>query len=138
MNNRLGDSTYFEQGVSLNIGRHIRMDIDHTHSKLDSNNMALFKADLVDLRTTYQFDPQQFIRLVVTYSNVRRNPNNYPFEVKAKQKDYGLQLLYSYKLNPLTKFFVGVSQSAVQDDELATFEVNNRAVFMKFSYAWLP
>ncbi len=138
VNNRLGDSTYFEQGVSLNIGRHIRMDIDHTHSKLDSTNMSLFKADLVDLRTTYQFDPQQYMRLIVTYSNVRRNPNNYPFEVNAKQKDYGLQLLYSYKLNPLTKFFVGVSQSAVQDDELATFEVNNRSVFMKFSYAWLP
>jgi hypothetical protein len=45
--------------------------------------------------------------------------------------------LYSYKLNPLTKFFVGYSDSASQDDVLTSLTKNERSVFMKFSYAWL-
>lgn len=137
-NNRLGDRVYVEQSLNLNLGRHLRMELDYTYSDLEAENANVFTAHLYDVRATYQFDPQQFMRLILTYSDVSRNQANYNFDVQAQNKDYGFQLLYSYKLNPLTKFFVGVSQSAIQDDQLTSFQADNRSIFMKFSYAWLP
>ena len=48
------------------------------------------------------------------------------------------QLLYSYKLNPQTLFYLGYSDAGFQNDSLNTIETSNRTVFAKFSYAWLP
>jgi hypothetical protein len=97
----------------------------------------VFTAKLSDLRATYQFNQRQFLRLILVYSDIERNPQNYTFDVDASSKGLGTQILYSYKLNPLTKFFVGYSCLAYQDDVLTTLTKNERSVFMKFSYAWL-
>lgn len=137
-NNRLGEQIYLENEIELNLGRHARLELEHTRSQLDADNADLFVANLFDLRATYQFDTRQFIRLIATYSDVERNPDNYSFQVDEQSRDLGFQFLYSYKLNPLTKFFVGYSQNAFDDDDLTKLRVNNQSVFMKFSYAWLP
>jgi hypothetical protein len=97
----------------------------------------LFTAKLSDFRATYQFNQRQFLRLILVYSDIERNPQNYTFDVDTSSKGLGTQILYSYKLNPLTKFFVGYSDSAYQDDVLTSLTKNERSVFMKFSYAWL-
>ncbi len=136
--NRLGDQTYFEHRVTLNLGKHWRLDLETTRSRLDVENEPLFDADLYDLRSTYQFDPRQFVRLIVNYSDVKRNQAQYTNDVDARSRNVGVQFLYSYKLNPLTKFFVGYSQGARDNDELQSLKTDNQSVFMKFSYAWLP
>ncbi|MBT1451227.1 carbohydrate binding family 9 domain-containing protein [Glaciecola sp. XM2] len=138
VNNRLGDQVYAEQGVDLNIGTHLRVSLDHTYSELDSAEQPLFIANLLDTRITYQFDPRQFLRLILAYSDIQRNADNYAIDVQSKSRDLGFQLLYSYKLNPLTKFFVGYSQSAFDNDNLEELVADNQSVFMKFSYGWLP
>jgi hypothetical protein len=138
VNNRLGDQVYAEQGVDLNIGTHLRVSLDHTYSELDSAEQPLFIANLLDTRITYQFDPRQFLRLILAYSDIQRNVDNYAIDVQSKSRDLGFQLLYSYKLNPLTKFFVGYSQSAFDNDNLDELVADNQSVFMKFSYGWLP
>jgi hypothetical protein len=61
----------------------------------------------------------------------------YAFEVDAHSQELGTQLLYSYKINPLTKFFVGYSDVAMQDDTLTDLTRSEQSIFMKFSYAWL-
>lgn len=137
-NNRLGDQSYFEHEVELNLGKHFRFEIEQTRSRLDANNQALFDAQIYDMRGTYQFDPRQFVRLVVSYSDVDRNQSNYIDDVDANSRNIGLQFLYSYKVNPLTKFFVGLSHGATDNDDLVKLTANNQSVFMKFSYAWLP
>jgi hypothetical protein len=137
-NNRLGEQVFIENKLKLNIGTHVRIELAHTRSDLDADNSDLFLANLFDLRATYQFDTRQFIRLIAIYSDVKRNQSNYSFDVDKRSKDLGLQLLYSYKINPLTKFFIGYSQNAFDDDDVNKLRVNNQSVFMKFSYAWLP
>jgi hypothetical protein len=92
---------------------------------------------LSDFRATYQFNQRQFLRLILVYSDIERNQQNYTFDVESSNKGLGTQLLYSYKLNPLTKFFVGYSDSAFQDDVQTSLTKSERSVFMKFSYAWL-
>jgi hypothetical protein len=46
--------------------------------------------------------------------------------------------LYSYKLNPQTVFFVGYSDSYVDDDSLGNLTAEDRTWFMKIGYAWTP
>jgi len=59
-------------------------------------------------------------------------------EVDANETDVGRQVLYSYKLNPRTVFFLGYSDLYVENDGLNELEPSDRTWFMKISYAWTP
>ena len=137
-NNRLGKQTFIEQSVEANIGRHLRVEFERQRSRLEVNDLPLFDAHLYDFRATYQFDTRQFFRVVLNYANIDRNQDNYTFEVDENSKNLGVQLLYSYKVNPLTKYFIGFSQGAFDNDDLNSLEIDSQSIFVKFSYAWLP
>ena len=136
-NNRLAEQILFEPSIDLNLGTRTQVSLQHTYSSLDSGDQPLFTANLTDWRISYQFTQRQLMRLTLAYSDIERNTANYPYAVQEKQRDFGFQLLYSYKLNPLTKFFVGVSQSAFSNDNLQALTADSQSVFMKFSYAYL-
>lgn len=136
-NNRLGEQIYSETELDMNVGRHTQVRLTHTYSDLDVAGDALFTARLSDVRMTYQFDARQFLRLIVAYSDVQRNSANYTFDVSAKSSSVNGQLMYSYKLNPLTKFFVGAASGAVEQGQLTHLTETSKSVFMKLSYAWL-
>ena len=97
----------------------------------------MFTANLLDTRFTYQFSVRSFLRLTMIYSDITRNPDNYLDTVDRNNRSIATQLLYSYKINPQTLFFVGYSDSAFSDDDLRHLTRDNRTLFMKFSYAWL-
>ena len=136
-NNRMGKQWFVRPTINWSIGKSLQFKLRHTFQDLDVDNQQLFTAELSDFRATYQFNQRQFLRLILVYSDIERNQQNYTFDVDASSKGLGTQILYSYKLNPLTKFFVGYSDSAYQDDVLTSLTKNERSVFMKFSYAWL-
>jgi hypothetical protein len=136
-NNRLGKQLLLRPRIHWNVGKSLQFKLRHTYQNLDVDNQQLFTANLSDFRATYQFNQRQFLRLILVYSDIERNQENYTFDVDASSKGLGTQLLYSYKLNPLTKFFVGYSDSAYQDDVLTSLTKSERSVFMKLSYAWL-
>jgi len=136
-NNRLGKQLLVRPRIHWNVGKSLQFKLRHTYQNLDVNSQQLFTANLSDFRVTYQFNQRQFLRLILVYSDIERNPQNYTFDVDASSKGLGTQLLYSYKLNPLTKFFVGYSDSAYQDDVVTSLTQSERSVFMKLSYAWL-
>lgn len=136
-NNRLGERIFFEGEVELNIGHHLYVGGYFLYNDFEADNQPLFTANLLDARFTYQFDARQFLRLIVSYSDIDRNPDNYIDTVDAESQDLGWQLLYSYKINPLTKFFIGFSDTSFNDDSLVRLTSAEQSVFMKFSYAWL-
>lgn len=136
-NNRLGERILFEGEVELNIGQHLYVGGYFLYNDFEADNQPLFTANLLDARFTYQFDARQFLRLIVSYSDIDRNPDNYIDTVDAESQDLGWQLLYSYKINPLTKFFIGFSDTSFNDDSLVRLTSAEQSVFMKFSYAWL-
>ena len=59
-----------------------------------------------------------FVRLTTQFQDIERNPDVYIDTVDARSRDIGRQLLYSYKLNPQTVFFVGYSDALVDDDQI--------------------
>jgi hypothetical protein len=136
-NNRLGKLTHIRPTVNWSIGQHIQLRLRQTYRNLDVAGQQLFTANLTDFRATYQFNQRQLLRLILVYSDIERNQQNYTFDVDEQSRSLGAQLLYSYKLNPLTKFFVGYSDSAYEDDNVTALTKNGHSIFMKLSYAWL-
>jgi len=142
-NNRLGDINELTTNITVNATDHLELDLYYIHSKLNAKNTIssksqnVYTANLTELRISYQFDVYSYLKLNLVYSDVDRNLNNNPFYSSSK-KDRSLttQLIYAYKLNPQTVFFVGYSDSSYQDDYLDDLEREQRTFFTKISYAW--
>jgi hypothetical protein len=146
-NNRLGDIKEISANLTWNITNHLELDITHTFSELNADNPNIsaegddnvYTAHLSNLLLSYQFDVQSYLKLTITYSDIDRNINNNPFvNVSAKNTDLATQLIYAYKLNPQTVFFLGYSDTTYQDDYLDDLSRAERAFFSKISYSWMP
>ncbi|MCV2885721.1 carbohydrate binding family 9 domain-containing protein [Aestuariibacter sp. AA17] len=137
VNNRLGDDFMSQTRFFINLGIHTTIDVHHTYQDFDVDSGDLFTASLTDARITYQFDKEQFIRLTFAYNDVDRHLENYVgSNFYETNRDFGTQLLYSYKVNPFTKFFLGYSDFGVQNDQVPHRRVAEQSLFMKVSYAW--
>ncbi len=137
-NTRLGHSRRVTPEVNFQYGRHLQLNLQHTYQQFDVKGGRLFTAHLTELRSTYQFSVRSFIRLIVQRGDTERDPALYIRPVQSRLKEITTQLLYSYKLNAQTLFFVGYSDAGFQNDRLNSIETSSRAVFAKFSYAWQP
>ncbi len=136
-NNRLGDGLEIAPEIRWNANMHAQVALRHTYRTLDADDAEVFTANLTDLRLSYQFSVRSFVRLALIYSDIRQNPANNFGPVTEQSEDLGMQLLYSYKLNPQTLFFAGYSDHAYSDDEIQQLTRDDRSVFLKFSYAWM-
>ncbi|GLX80077.1 hypothetical protein tinsulaeT_34170 [Thalassotalea insulae] len=138
-NNRLGDYRELFSGISYNINRHLQADIYYTDSELTADGANVYQAKLTELRVSYQFDVHSYLKLNLVYSDVDINTANYPYaEVSNTNKNLSSQLIYAYKLNPQTVFYLGYSDNSYQDDYLNSLERDQRTFFTKVSYAWMP
>ncbi|MDG2421977.1 MAG: DUF5916 domain-containing protein [Gammaproteobacteria bacterium] len=137
-NTRLGYSKRWGPRIDYRLGRHFQINLSHQFQEFESEGRPLFKANLTDLRATYQFDARSFIRLTIQYANRERNVDNYVRAIDKISRDLGTQVLYSYKVNAGTRFFIGYSDTGFQDDIYNSIEYTNRTFFAKFSYAWQP
>ncbi len=136
-NNRIGQQTFVRPVINLNLGKHFEVRFRHTYEQLDAQGAEVYTANLSDIRLTYQFNINSYLRLAIINTDIERNQSNYLDDVDAKYKSISTQLLYSYKLNPQTVFFAGYSDHGYQDDDLSKITKDEKTVFMKFSYAWL-
>ncbi|WP_017218901.1 carbohydrate binding family 9 domain-containing protein [Pseudoalteromonas sp. NJ631] len=136
-NNRLGDLYFARPVINVNLGKHFEVRLRHTFEKMKANGAKVYTANLSDIRLTYQFNINSYLRLAIINTDISRNQSNYNDDVDATYKSISTQLLYSYKLNPQTVFFAGYSDHGYQDDDLSKITKDEKTVFMKFSYAWL-
>ena len=135
-NTRPGKQVFLSPEISLNLGLHVRADLEHTYQRLDVDEGQLFDAHLSQLRLVYQFNIRTFIRAIVQYQNVNRDPELYIDEVDANTRDLFGQFLFSYKLNPRTVVFVGYSDTREGDQDLSLTQ-SNRTFFLKLGYSWV-
>ena len=136
-NNRLGDLYFARPVINVNLGKHFEVRLRHTYEKMKADGAEVYTANLSDIRLTYQFNINSYLRLAIINTDISRNQSNYSDDVDATYKSISTQLLYSYKLNPQTVFFAGYSDHGYQDDDLSKITKDEKTVFMKFSYAWL-
>jgi len=142
-NTRLGDVVIIEPRVNWDVNQHFRVDFNHNYSQLDVDGDRLFTANLSDIRIAYQFNLNSILKFVVQYSDIKRDKSLYIEsedldleDINERSKNFSSQLVYSYKVNPQTLFYLGYSDSGYQDDDLQKVERDQRTLFTKFSYAW--
>ncbi|MCC5854040.1 MAG: hypothetical protein JJU30_14490, partial [Alkalimonas sp.] len=140
-NQRLSDQQRLIANVQYSANQHLQLRLRHTHTAMRYAAAQVFTADLSDVRLTWQFNNQSFLRLALIYTQIERNLANYEAGwqtvLNSKERALTSQLLYSYQLNPQTVFFVGYGDNALENDQQTTLKRNQRSAFMKFSYAWV-
>ncbi len=136
-NNRIGDITQLGATLEWNPTDHLKANLGYINSALDADEQDVYDAQLIDTRITYQFNVRSYLKLSVVYQDIDRNPDNYLYDdVNKNTKNLATQLIYAYKINPQTVFFLGYSDNSFEDDELASLEREQRTFFTKVSYAW--
>ncbi|MCF6300968.1 MAG: carbohydrate binding family 9 domain-containing protein [Proteobacteria bacterium] len=137
-NSKIADSKTASLFGSANIGKHLLVNLNHNYRNLSRDGGSVFTANQTDLRFSYQFNVRQRLRLALIQTNVNRDVNLYnePDDVNAHSKNVSTQLIYSYKVNPRTLLFVGYSDAGTENDDIESFTVTNKTLFVKFSYAW--
>ena len=153
-NVRNGDQVRIHPEITYNFGRHLSIGLDHTYQFLDieedrlvgqgrPSSGRLFTANLTQLRGVYQFNTRSFVRAIIQYADIDRDPQLYRDEVDAETRDLFGQFLYSFKLTPQTVLFLGYSenQHAFDDPYSGMDSVgltrSDWTVFIKIGYAWL-
>jgi hypothetical protein len=137
-NNRIADYQEFYTNARINPTSHLEIDFSYTYETLDSKSANVYDANLVELRVSYQFDVNSYLKLNVVYSDIDRNRNIDVSALSKVNSDLSTQLIYSYKLNPQTVFFLGYSDISYRDDDLNDLRREERTFFTKISYAWMP
>ncbi len=157
-NAQLADLKYVNAQAIINLGQHLGVNLSYRVSTLDAkqtsyefgnNSMLfpsgrLFTAKQSDLRLQYQFNVQSQIKLVFQYTDIDRNTELYRHnfddnpdnDLDRIEKYFSSQLIYSYKLNPQSLFYIGYSDGGYQDDTLPRAERDSRTLFAKISYAF--
>ncbi|WP_372760536.1 DUF5916 domain-containing protein [Pseudoalteromonas sp.] len=136
-NEQLGDAIDTQTQAVWDINDHWQVDVTHNYSQLDNpQGERVFTANLVDFRLYYKFNMRSMLKLILQFEDIDRNEAAYYFQVSQINKDYGSQLVYSYKINAQTLFYLGYSDKGYQDDSLRSLEREQRTFFTKLSYAW--
>ena len=136
-NEQLGDAFDTQIQVVWDINDHWQLDVKHNYSQLDNpQGKRVFTANLVDFRLHYKFSMRSILKLILQFEDIDRDENAYFHQVSQINKDYGSQLVYSYKINAQTLFYLGYSDRGYQDDSLKNIERDQRTFFTKVSYAW--
>ena len=119
-------------------GPHFQFNLQHTLQKFDVDGGRLFTANLTDVQATYQFSSRSFLRYTMQYTDRDNDPSLYTNPIQSRSKTLASQILYSYRLNAASRFFIGYSDAGFQNDVYDSIETTKRTVFAKLSYAWQP
>jgi hypothetical protein len=121
--------------AEFGLGRHLNINLTHSLENLNLRMEKIFEANLSQVRLVYNFNVRTFVRFIVQYLDVSRNPALYFFPVPPRSSTLFSQFLLSYKLNPQTMVFIGYSDnySGMTGVDLTQ---TDRTFFVKLGYAW--
>ncbi|MBN1240009.1 MAG: hypothetical protein JXB36_16015, partial [Gammaproteobacteria bacterium] len=138
-NSRLGEQLRVAPSFDWNVNRHLLMRVQHTSLRLDTlDGNKIFDAQLSDVRLTWQFNIRSFLRFTAQRQRVERDVELFVDDADTQTLTMASQLLYSYKVNPQTVFFLGYSDNYVDDDGYDDLTRTGRTLFIKLGYAWAP
>ncbi len=121
--------------MEFNLGKHINVNLQHAFQKLTLQGEKVFTANLSQVKLIYNFTTRTFVRAILQYMHVDRNPVLYLFPVTGDTQTLFTQFLFSYKLNPQTVIFIGYSDNYLGLTGIDITQTS-RAFFVKFGYAW--
>ncbi|MBN2093599.1 carbohydrate binding family 9 domain-containing protein [candidate division KSB1 bacterium] len=135
-NTRKGNRFLLQLNSEINLGKHLKLELDHIFEQLNVPDGRLYTANISRMKMIYQFNRRIFLRGILQYKDYRRNTSLYNDEVDAKTRKLFSQLLFSYKINPQTVFFLGYSDDYYGDVAINLIQTN-RTFFAKLGYAYM-
>jgi len=147
-NGRVGDAIDYDHirpaeqvrlrgSLDFSFGRHLQWELSHYYSTLDVEGGRLFTAHVPESELIWQFNNRTFVRAIVQYTDIQRDQGLYEDVVDELERDFFVQLLFSYKVNPRTVFFAGYSEGGAQTQDFDDMTTTGRTVFLKIGYSWL-
>jgi hypothetical protein len=137
VNNRTGASVALEPTAQLYLGRALNVNLQHDFQRLSFGGARVFTANLLQARVLYHLSIRSFVRVIVQWEHVDRDPLQYTVAVPRESQSLFSQLLFSYKLNPQTVAFLGYSDASLGNETLDLTRLN-RTFFAKLGYAFRP
>ena len=134
---RPADQLTLSPGLTWEPGRHLRAELEHRYQRLEIDEGWLFTAQLTELRLVWQFNLRSFARVILQHRDLARDADLYTAPVDEQSRRLFSQLLYSYRLNPQTVFYLGYSDTELETDRFDLLPTD-RTLFVKLGYAWLP
>ena len=134
---RAGKRFRLNPNAEYKVGHRLTLGVNHNFERLTVDPGRLFSANVSNIKATYQFNRRTFLRTIIQSVNYDHNTMLYEDDdIDPEKRSMFSQILFSYKLNPQTMFFLGYSDnySGDQDRPLAQ---TNRAIFTKIGYAWM-
>jgi hypothetical protein len=112
----------------------LTFDANVSREWLDVNGGTLYSASVDRLKATYSFSAKSLVRIIGQYVSTDRNPSLYTFATSAHDAGFQGSILYSYKINWQTVFYLGYGDDRVltPGNDLARLD---RSLFFKVSYA---
>jgi len=135
-NTRPGEHLNVAAGLRYRLGRHLYLEVSNTHENMDVADGWLYKANVAQLTGAWQFTRRTFLRAILQHVDYDYNVALYEDEMDPRYQHLFTQLLFSYKLNPQTVFFVGYSDNSYGDHDIGLTQ-ENRTVFIKLGYAFV-
>lgn len=137
-NDQLGTQLKLTPELDWKILDNLSIDISHTYRTMDVDSGRLFTANLTDSRINWHININNFIRLSAIYTHIERDPSLYQYsQPDALQEMLNNEVLYGYKLNPQSVFYLGYSNGLISDENIETLTRDEQTYFMKLSYAWI-
>ncbi|MBT8142471.1 MAG: carbohydrate binding family 9 domain-containing protein [Gammaproteobacteria bacterium] len=134
---KLADSFRLQPFINFDLNKHLNLNIKHTYNRLDSDGGRKLTANLTDARIKYQFSTRSFLRLTLQYENIESiDQDRLNFGEETGNKGLNSQLLYSYKVNPRTVFFLGYSDLSDDANTERSLQTQERGLFMKLGYVF--
>jgi len=134
---RPADQVRLRGSLDFSFGRHLQWELSHYYSTLDVEGGRLFTAQVPESRLIWQFNTRTFVRAILQYTDIQSDQDLYEYEVNELERDFFVQLLFSYKVNPRTVFFAGYSEGGAQTQDFEEMTTTGRAIFLKIGYSWL-
>ncbi|HWS73393.1 MAG TPA: DUF5916 domain-containing protein [Thermoanaerobaculia bacterium] len=137
-NARPADFITLSPGFDLNLGRHLQANVSYDRQVFETKDgRRIFAVDLPQARLLYHFTNRLFVRTILEYQSVTRDPIVYTPVVNHYNRELLTQFLLSYRLNAQTVFLAGYSDNYENLHGAPSVTQLNRAVFLKLGYAWL-
>ncbi len=133
-NSRKGKRIRINPEVEYDFGRHLQLSLDHTFEYLRVTDGRLYTANLSQLSVVYHLNNRTFFRAILQYRLYDYDPKLYIEEQEPENQYLFNQLLFSYKINPLTVLFLGYSSNYDGNREF-NLSQRNRSFLVKLGYA---
>ena len=126
-----GRSMTHDLEIKTHFTEDIKLELEFINQIFEIENQRYYDFSLINFKLAYQINELSFLRLTLQNRSFDLKQDDY-----SNDKNRGIQLLYSYKLNPFTLFYLGYSDAAQNTIQNKSPIVFDRSLFLKLSYAW--